>query len=280
MVRRRWLPSVLAIVLFLSASTTGMLGSASAQDAGDRPVLRFGVNAADLATLDPHFASGTQDRTVVDMVFNGLVRFQAGRCLEYRTRSRDRDSRAGDGGWKQAWTFTLRDDVMCHPWDGRRGLLPLTADDVVYSLQKSANADSSALCGDYAGMTVAKVDDETVNDHAGHPALADALPAEGRQLQRRLHRLRARPSRRLGDDGSRPTRSAPAVHVRVLHAADQLVLVANDDYFRGAPKLPASRFATCRMPPAASWPCRPESWMPRPVSTKRSGSIGSTPKAT
>ena len=35
-------------------------------------------------------------------------------------------------------------------------------DDVVYSLQKSANPDSSGFAADYAGMTVEKVDDLTV----------------------------------------------------------------------------------------------------------------------
>ncbi|MBV9357814.1 MAG: polyamine ABC transporter substrate-binding protein, partial [Chloroflexi bacterium] len=41
-------------------------------------VLRFGQNAADLGTLDPDFASGTQDRALVDMVFNGLLRYTPG----------------------------------------------------------------------------------------------------------------------------------------------------------------------------------------------------------
>src|SRR5262245_11220521 len=41
-------------------------------------VLRFGQAAADVGTLDPHFASGTQDRSLVDMVFNGLIRYVPG----------------------------------------------------------------------------------------------------------------------------------------------------------------------------------------------------------
>ena len=50
---------------------------------------------------------------------------------------------------------------MCQPSAGTEAYA-LTADDVVFSLQKSANPDTSAYAGDYDGMTVAKVDDKTV----------------------------------------------------------------------------------------------------------------------
>ena len=72
--RRRSLFVALAAVLLLGP----VLSLSRPTAAQDRPVLRFGVNAADLSTLDPHYASGTQDRTVVDMVFNALVRFAPG----------------------------------------------------------------------------------------------------------------------------------------------------------------------------------------------------------
>ena len=189
MTRSRWLTSLLAMVLFLSAGTTALVGSAVAQDEGDRPVLRLGVNAADLATLDPHFASGTQDRNVVDMVFNALVRFVPGNSAEIEPdiAAAIPEPEIVDG--KQVWTFELRDDVMCHPGPDTEAY-PLTADDVVYSLQKSADADRSAFAGDYAGMTVEKVDDHTVTITMDSP-LSDPLPAEDRQLRRRVHRLRA-----------------------------------------------------------------------------------------
>ena len=81
MTRRRYVMAVLAAVMLVSGLMTGFVGGATAQE-GDRPVLRFAVNAADLASLDPHFASGTQDRTVADMIFNGLVRFAPGNSAE------------------------------------------------------------------------------------------------------------------------------------------------------------------------------------------------------
>ena len=41
-------------------------------------VLKVAFDAADLRTLDPHYAAATMDRAVVDMVFNGLVRYKPG----------------------------------------------------------------------------------------------------------------------------------------------------------------------------------------------------------
>src|SRR5688500_5500813 len=81
MVRGRRSLTLVAVVVLLSAALTGLAGRVEAQE-GDRPTLRFGVNATDLQFLDPHFASGTQDRTVVDMIFNGLVRFKPGNSAE------------------------------------------------------------------------------------------------------------------------------------------------------------------------------------------------------
>ena len=135
MTRSRLLTSLVALALFLSAGMTALVGSARAQDAGNRPVLRFGVNAADLATLDPHFASGTQDRTVVDMVFNGLVRFAPGNSAEIEPDIAVAIPEPEIVDGKQVWTFELRDDVMCHPGPDTEAY-PLTADDVVYSLKR------------------------------------------------------------------------------------------------------------------------------------------------
>ena len=68
--------SILSIVLLALAAIGPLSGTVSAQE--DRPILVHATNAGDKATFDPHLASGTQDRTVVDMVFNGLLRFKPG----------------------------------------------------------------------------------------------------------------------------------------------------------------------------------------------------------
>src|SRR5687768_18355577 len=112
---------VAVAALLLLAPVLSLTRPAAAQD---RPTMRFGVNAADLLTLDPHFASGTQDRTVVDMIFNGLLRFQPGNSAEIEPdlATAIPEPEIVDG--KQVWTFQINEGVMCHP----------TADSEAYEL--------------------------------------------------------------------------------------------------------------------------------------------------
>ena len=236
MTRSRWLTFLLAMVLFLSAGTTALVGSAVAQDEGARPVLRFGVNAADLATLDPHFASGTQDRTVVDMVFNALVRFAPGNSTEIEPDLAVAIPEPETVDGKQVWTFELRDDVMCHPGPDTEAY-PLTADDVVYSLQKSADVDRSAFAGDYAGMTVEKVDDHTVTITMDNPLSATLfLPKIANYAGGFI--VCAQAVEAMGDEAFKtyPVGTGPFMFESYT-PQNSVVLTANDDYFRGAPKL-------------------------------------------
>jgi peptide/nickel transport system substrate-binding protein len=236
MTMRRWLTSLLAIVLFLSAGTTALVGKAAAQDEGDRPVLRFGVNAADLATLDPHFASGTQDRTVADMVFNGLVRYVPGNSAEMEPDIAVAIPEPEIVDGKQVWTFELRDDVMCHPAPESEAY-PLTADDVVYSLQKSADVDRSAYAGDYKGMTVEKVDDHTVTITMDTP-LSETLFLPKVANYAGGFIVCAQAVEAMGDEAfkTHPVGTGPFMFESYT-PQNSVVLTANDDYFRGAPKL-------------------------------------------
>jgi peptide/nickel transport system substrate-binding protein len=236
MIRRRWLTSLLAMVLFLSAGMTAFVGGVVAQEEGDRPVLRFGVNAADLATLDPHFASGTQDRTVVDMVFNGLVRFVPGNSAEIEPDIAVAIPEPEIVDGKQVWTFELRDDVMCHPGPDSEAY-PLTADDVVYSLQKSADVDRSAFAGDYKGMTVEKVDDHTVTITMDSPLSSTLfLPKIANYAGGFI--VCAQAVEAMGDEAfkTNPVGTGPFMFESYT-PQNSVVLTAHDDYFRGAPKL-------------------------------------------
>lgn len=233
---RRCLTTMLAMAMLLSAMTLGLAGQARAQDDGDRPVLRFGVNAADLATLDPHFASGTQDRTVVDMIFNGLLRYQPGNSAEIEPdlATAIPEPEIVDG--KQVWTFTLREGVMCHPTADSEAY-ELTADDVVYSLQKSADSDRSAFAGDYAGMTVEKVDDYTVTVTMDTP-LSETLFLPKLTNYAGGFIVCSQAVEAMGDEAfkTNPVGTGPFMFESYT-PQNSVVLTANDDYFRGAPKL-------------------------------------------
>jgi peptide/nickel transport system substrate-binding protein len=226
--------TLIVAALLLSTMLAGFASNSAAQ--ADRPTLRFAVNAADLATLDPHYASGTQDRTVVDMIFNGLVRYTPGNSatMEPDLATAIPEPEMKDG--KQVWTFTLRDSVLCHP-SAQSEAYALTADDVVASLQKSANPDTSAFAGDYKGMTVAKVDDKTVAitmDTPISPTLF--LPKVANYAGGFIVCMQAYDA--LGADAFKtaPVGTGPFMF-KSYTPQNSVELVANDQYFRGAPKL-------------------------------------------
>jgi peptide/nickel transport system substrate-binding protein len=237
-------------------SIGAMFSTVSAQE--ERPVLILAQNAGDKATLDPHFASGTQDRTVVDMVFNGLIRFKPGDSSTFEpdlATAIPEPVEEADG--TQSWTFTLRTDAMCHagfdqayddavnsgatpaaiPAIADTQPYPLTADDVVFSLQKTANADTSGVSGDYANFTFEKVDDVTVKVIAKEPVGPGVfLPkfanySGGYIICKKAYEV-------LGADqfANNPVGTG-AFKFTSYTPQTNVVLAANDEYFRGAPKL-------------------------------------------
>ena len=228
--------SLAAAIALFSSLAVGTVAPAAAQESGDRPTLRFGVNAADLQTLDPHSASGTQDRTVVDMVFNGLVRFQPGNSAELEPDLATAIPEPAMVDGKQVWTFELRDDVMCQPGPETEAY-PLTADDVVYSLQKSADTERSAYAGEYAGMTVEKVDERTVAITLDNPLSSTLfLPKVANYSGGFI--VCAKAIEAMGDDvfATNPVGTGPFMFESYT-PQNSVVLAANDAYFRGAPKL-------------------------------------------
>ncbi len=170
--------SLLSVLLILFASIGLISNTASAQE--DRPILVHATNAGDKATFDPHLASGTQDRTVVDMVFNGLLRFKPGdsSVIEPDLATAMPEPVAEADG-TQSWTFTLRTDAVCHA-SSATDAYPLTADDVVFSFQKAANPDTSGVSGDYAGFMFEKIDDTTVKVTLPITGRPRRVPAEVR----------------------------------------------------------------------------------------------------
>lgn len=215
-----------------TSDTSGNGGSSS----GERPTLRYGLEAADLSTLDPHFAATTNDRTVVDMVFNALIRYKPGDSSQFEPdlATEIPEPEIVDG--KQVWTFTLRQGVMWHPGPQTESY-ELTADDVVFSLQKSANTDTSAYANDYVGMAVEKVDDYTVRitlDTPLSPVLF--LPKVANYGGGFIMSQRAVEA--MGPDAikTHPVGTGP-FRFQAYTPQNAIELIAWDDYFRGAPKL-------------------------------------------
>ena len=217
--------ALVAAALLVSPAVSGAAG-----------VLRLGQNASDIGSLDPHFATTTQDRSLVDMVFNGLVRYKPGDGSVFESDLAQSIPTPQTTGGKQVWTFQLRKGVMCHPMDGVPSY-ELTSEDVIYSLQKSADKNRSAYAADYTGMTVEAADASTVRitlDQPLSPVLF--LPKVANYSGGFIVCKKA--AEKLGAGGlkTHPVGTGPFMFKTYI-PQERVQLVANPAYFRGKPQL-------------------------------------------
>jgi peptide/nickel transport system substrate-binding protein len=193
------------------------------------PTLRVGMAAQDVGRLDPHFAASTIDRVVVAWMFNGLVRFKPG-SIDPSTIEPDLAERWESSADGRTWTFHLRRGVQFHGGYGE-----LTAEDVVFSLQKAANAGTSAFSADFrAFQSVEAVDPYTVRVtlRENVPSLLGILTSYsgGYIVSKRAVQER-------GDNFARqPVGTGPFALERVT-PNQSAELVAHANYFRGKPQI-------------------------------------------
>lgn len=199
-------------------------------------ILRYADSAADLGTMDPHFAASTNDRNLADMIFNGLLRYKPGdgSVIEPDLAEEMPTQEVVDG--QQVWTFKLRQGVMCHPSSVNEAY-ELTAEDVVYSLQKSANAERSAYAGEYNNITFEAVDDYTVTITLDNPISSVLFfPKVADYAGGFIVCKQAVEA--LGDEGfkTQPVGTGPFMF-ESYSPQEKVTLVANENYFRGQPLL-------------------------------------------
>lgn len=234
--RRQLIQRAAVLGISAPALTVAMTKMAPAAMAQDRPTLRIAQNAADIASLDPHYAAGTQDRALVDMVFNGLVRFKPGDSTQIEPDLATEVPEPTTEGGKQVWKFTLRDNVQVHKTE-KSDAYALTADDVVFSYKKAADENTSAYAGDYQGITVAKVDNKTVTftlDSPLSPTLFLPKVANysgGYVVPQKAYEALGADAFKTAPAGTGPFKFDSYT------PQNSVALVANDDYFRGKPKL-------------------------------------------
>ncbi|KGJ19732.1 ABC transporter substrate-binding protein [Paracoccus sanguinis] len=191
--------------------------------------IHYGVAAPDLSTMDPYRATATPDKPLTGWLYNGLVRFPPGSddISKLEPDLAESWENSEDG---LVWTFHLRKGVKFH-----KGYGELTADDVVFSLQRAGNADTSAFSSDYAAIEkVEAVAPLTVKITLKNPVpslLGLVANYHGGNI------LSRKAVEELGEGfKSNPVGTGPFMFDSYT-AQDNVTFVANPDYFRGAPKI-------------------------------------------
>lgn len=204
---------------------------------GDRPLLRFATNAADLGNLDPQFASATTDRTVVAMIFNGLIRYAPGDSSSFEPDiAEEMPTPTENEDGTQSWSFTIRDGVMTHDTPEVPSYA-LTSDDILFSYEKVSNPDTSGYATEYDGWTFEAPDERTfvmtvpspLSEQLFLPRVADY--AGGYIIPRQ-------PYEALGADEfvTRPIGTS-AFRFESHTPQNNVALAAHDGYWRGEPQL-------------------------------------------
>ena len=199
-------------------------------------VLRFGMHVSEMGKMDPHFAAGSQSRVFADMVYNGLLRYQPGMApaIEPDLAARMPEFKMAAG--KQIWTVHLRKGVMFHP-SPQTEAYELTAEDVVFSLRKSADKRSCAYAGEYAGMTFDATGPYTVQIILEQP-LSPTLFFPKFTNYAGGFIVSKKAVEKMWSQGfnQHPVGTGPFMFKEHIHG-EKLVLVSHTAYFRGRPLL-------------------------------------------
>ena len=191
--------------------------------------LSLGAAAADIGNLDPHYASSTTDRTLVAWIYGGLVRFKPGTTDPAQIEPDLAES------WEVSddnlvWTFKLREGVQWH-----HGYGEVTADDVVFSLLKSADPDRSAFSSDYAVFESV----EALDPHTVRITLSGVIPsvlgplanyAGGFIISKKAYEER-------GETFTRNPVGFGPFQFESIEPGVAVHFTSHKDYFRGEPKL-------------------------------------------
>jgi peptide/nickel transport system substrate-binding protein len=210
----------------LAAATFALSIAAAPSFAVD---LRFGVDNPDLGKLDPHATVVSGDRYVIQSIFSGLVRYRPG-SGDVRQIEPDLAETWDSSPDGKVWTFHLRRGVKWH-----HGYGEVTAEDVVFSLERAANKETSSFASDYTAFD--KV--EAVDPHTVRITLKQVVPSLLGLVVNSLggNIVCRKAVQELGTGyAQRPIGTGPFMF-QEYKPQHSVTLAANPDYFRGKPKI-------------------------------------------
>src|SRR6516165_1472300 len=115
-IMKRWVAVTLALALF----------QAPVPVLAQKKTLTIGMGTADAGKLDPHIASTTPDKGLLNYMFNGLVRMKPGQISPDTIEPDLAESWTSNPAGTE-WTFKIRQGVQCHSGYGE-----FTAEDAAY----------------------------------------------------------------------------------------------------------------------------------------------------
>ncbi|MCW9050290.1 MAG: ABC transporter substrate-binding protein [Deltaproteobacteria bacterium] len=192
-------------------------------------VLKVGTLSNDANQLDPHVSTKSQDKILFPWIFNGLVRFKPG-SADLKQIEADLAKSWTNSEDGLTWTFKLRKGVQFHAGYGE-----LTSEDVVFSLNRASNKETSTAYKGYADFaSVTAPDKYTVKIILAKPIpslLGMVTNYHGGYV------VSKKAVEKLGDNfKTNPIGTGPFAFSE-YQSKRQVTLVANQDYFRGAPKI-------------------------------------------
>jgi peptide/nickel transport system substrate-binding protein len=213
------------IGLALAVAALFVAGEAAAQ----KKTLTIGMGSADAGKLDPHIASTTPDKGLLQYIFNGLVRLRPGQ-ISPETIEPDLAESWTSNPTGTEWIFKIRQGVQCHSGYGE-----FTADDAAFSIKRASNKATSSYSNDFTSVDkVEAVDKYTLKISLKNPVagfLGYVANINGGNM------VCKKAAEEMGDGFSKkPIGTGPFMFAE--YQPQQFVrLVANKQYFRGAPQL-------------------------------------------
>ena len=214
-------------VLMVFILAFGLLVGAS--PAQSETVLRVGTLSNDANQLDPHISTKSEDKILFPWIFNGLVRFKPGTAdlSQFQPDLAESWTSSEDG---LTWTFNLRKGVQFHSGYGE-----MTAEDVVFSLNRAADEKTSSAYKSYENVeSVTAKDNYTVVIKLSKnvPSLLGLVANfHGGMV------MSKKAAEKLGDGlKMNPVGTGPFAFSEYKPKRN-VTLVANDKYFRGRPKI-------------------------------------------
>src|ERR1700743_3325206 len=200
-------------------------GEAQAQ----KKPLTIGMGSADAGKLDPHIASTTPDKGLLQYIFNGLVRVKPGQISPDTIEPDLAESWESNPGGTE-WTFHIRHGVQCH-W----GYGEFTAEDAAYSIKRAANKATSSYSNDFSGVVSAEaIEPYTLKIALKNPVagfLGYVANINGGNM------VCKKAAEEMGDGFSKKPIGTGPFMFQEYQPQQYVRLVANKQYFRGAPIL-------------------------------------------